>query len=269
MIRKPSQPKAGENLRSTTAHRPPGTLFIVGTPIGSPRDITLRAVDILRQVAVVAAETPLITQTFLAQHGIGTTITSYGPRNYHEKIALLLRKMSDGHDVALVSDSGMPVIYDPGRLLIAAARKANLPVSVIPGPSALTAAIALSGYPGDSLVFEGSLPQRRPQLQRFLARFEFESRAVVLFIRPGSIRSVMQSIAQTLPVRNVTVAADLTTSHEIIYQGTPAVLLRKIVSLRRDAEVTLVLPGAGKRRRSGKTAKSGRVEGSSRRPDGG
>ncbi|MBA5866153.1 MAG: 16S rRNA (cytidine(1402)-2'-O)-methyltransferase [Nitrospira sp. CR1.3] len=268
MIREPSQPKAGENLRSTTANRPPGTLFIVGTPIGSPRDITLRAVDILKQVAVVAAETPLVTQTFLARHGIGTTITSYGPRNYQEKIALLLRKISDGHDVALVSDSGMPVIYDPGRLLIAAAHKAKLPVSVIPGPSALTAAIALSGYLGNRLVFEGSLPHRRPQLQRLLASFEFESRPVVLFLHPGSLRSVMQSIARTLPARTVTVAADLTTPHEIIYQGKPAGLVRKLVSLRKEAEVTLVLRGTVKRRRSGKTAKRRRVEGSSRR-DGG
>src|SRR5919108_3564370 len=121
MGRQKSQQTSGKPSSSHDARHHRGTLFIVGTPIGCPDDITLRAKATLEQVSIVAAETPLVARALLDYHGIRTSITGYD-RGDEEKIAILLDRLHAGHDIALVSDSGMPVIYDPGRLLIAAAR---------------------------------------------------------------------------------------------------------------------------------------------------
>jgi 16S rRNA (cytidine1402-2'-O)-methyltransferase len=120
----------------TTTPRSPGTLYVVGTPIGHPDDITIRALATLRRVSVIASEDPRVTQALLARHGITATVTSYGPLNRHEKVRLLLHRLTQGQDIALVSDNGTPVIYDPGSLLVAAAHQAGIPVKVIPGSSA-------------------------------------------------------------------------------------------------------------------------------------
>jgi 16S rRNA (cytidine1402-2'-O)-methyltransferase len=162
MGRQKSQQTSRKAVGSAHRRSRPGTLFIVGTPIGSPEDLTLRAKTILGQVSIVAAETPAATRALLDHHGIAATITGYQGDN--EKIAVLLDRMDAGHDVALVSDSGMPVIYDPGHRLIAAARAAGHTVTLVPGPSALTAAAALSGFGADRLVFVGRLPRSGRQL---------------------------------------------------------------------------------------------------------
>src|SRR5690349_17087634 len=137
MGRQKSQQTSRKPAGSDIGRRAAGTLFVVGTPIGSPDDLTLRARTILGRVSVIAAETPLATQALLEHHGIAATITAY--QADEEKIAVLLDRLDRGHDIALVSDSGMPVIYDPGRLLVAAAHAAGHSVTVVPGPSALTA----------------------------------------------------------------------------------------------------------------------------------
>ena len=146
MARQKSQQTSRKASGSPNGRRRSGTLFIVGTPIGSPDDLTIRARAVLGQVSIVAAETPLATQALLSYHGISATITGYG-RGEEEKIAVLLDRLNAGHDIALVSDCGMPVIYDPGRMLITAAQDAGYRVTVVPGPSALTAAAAFLDIP--------------------------------------------------------------------------------------------------------------------------
>jgi len=121
MGRQKSQQTSRKASRSEHNRRPTGTLFIVGTPIGCPDDLTLRARTILARVSIVVAETPFTARTLLDCHGIEATVTGYGQGD-QEKIAVLIDRLAAGHDIALVSDSGMPVIYDPGRLLISAAR---------------------------------------------------------------------------------------------------------------------------------------------------
>lgn len=251
MIRKPSQPKSGSHAHTIKGGRRPGTLFVVGTPIGCPEDLSLRAVHIFQRVAFLAAETPRATQLLLTHHNIQATITSYGPHNCHEKVAVLLHRLREGHDVALVSDNGMPVIYDPGRSLIAAAHKAGLPVTVIPGPSVLTTAVALSGYSGDSIVFEGRLPKTKRSFLRFISWFKGDPRTTVFFVQPDFLSTVMEVLAQTLPTRNVTLAIDLTGPEEALLQGRPGRLLTEISSLRQDAKITLVLEGGKKQKRKG------------------
>ncbi len=146
-----------------------GTLYVVSMPIGHPDDITLRALATLRHVTVVTSEDPRVTQALLAHHGITATITSYGPLNRDEKIRLLLHRLTQGQDVALVSDNGTPVIFDPGTRLVAAAHQAGIPVKAIPGPSTLTTAAAISGFSGDAIIFEGRLPSTSHRLGQYLS----------------------------------------------------------------------------------------------------
>jgi 16S rRNA (cytidine1402-2'-O)-methyltransferase len=220
-----------------------GTLYIVGVQIGNPDDITIRALATLKRVAVIASETPLATQVLLSHHHIPATVTSYGPHHLQEKIEVLLAKLKQGEDVAFVSDNGMPVIYDPGQRLIAGAHKAGLAVTVIPGPSTLTAAIALSGYSGDRLLFEGRLPHGRQQMMRFMEGLSQERRTMVFFVRPGTITQILNVLRDVFPARQMTLAVDLTKPNETLYQGAPDLALEKAASLPKSAECTVVLEG--------------------------
>ena len=173
----------------TTTSRPPGTLYVVSTPIGHPDDITLRALATLRRVTVIASEDPRVTQALLAHHGITATVTSYGPLNRHEKMLLLLHRLMQGQNVALVSDNGTPVIYDPGSLFVAAAHQAGIPVKAIPGPSTMTAAAAISGFSGDAIIFEGHLPSTSRRLAQYLSQLRKERRTLVFYVDSTSSSS--------------------------------------------------------------------------------
>jgi 16S rRNA (cytidine1402-2'-O)-methyltransferase len=228
--------------------RGPGKLFIVGTPIGSPDDLTLRARTILGQVSFVAAETPLATRALLDYHGITTDITGYGGGD-DDKIAVFLDRLEAGDEIALVSDSGMPVIYDPGRLLIAAARAAGHRVTIVPGPSSLTAAAALSGLSADRLLFVGRLPRSNRQLDRFFAELTHETATVVMYAAVSMLPRILKRIGSRLPNRTVTLAVNMTKDDERVYQGKAGALSRRVQSVPHESEVTLVLSGARKGRK--------------------
>lgn len=243
MARDGSQPNEREKGGKAARPCPPGTLYVVSTPIGHPDDITLRALATLRQTAIIASEDPLTTQTLLAHHGITATITSYNPSNRQEKIQILLYRLTQGQDVALVSDNGTPVIYDPGSLLVAAAHRARVPVKSIPGPSALTAATAISGFSGDAIVFEGRLPSTKPRLAQYLSRLQRERRALVCYVSPRSLTGLLKALAKILPVRQIAVAMSLTTNKETLYRGKPGELLDQIGSVSNRLAVTVVIEG--------------------------
>jgi 16S rRNA (cytidine1402-2'-O)-methyltransferase len=242
MRRQKSQQTSRKVSRTETDGRRTGRLFVVGTPIGSPDDLTLRARTILGQVSIVAAETPLITRALLEHHDIAARVTGYDGGD-EEKIRILLDRLGAGHDIALVCDGGMPVIYDPGRLLIAAARTAGHPVTVIPGPSALTAAAALSGFSADRLVFAGRLPRSRRQLDRFISSLRNEAGAAVMFTPSSAVRRVLGCIRRLLPERTLMLAVNMTKSDERVYHGDAGALLKEMFTIGGDAEVTLVLSG--------------------------
>jgi 16S rRNA (cytidine1402-2'-O)-methyltransferase len=246
MGRQKSQQSSRKSTGLDMAPSRTGTLFIVGTPIGSPDDLTFRARTILRHVAIVAAESPLITRTLLDHHGIAATITGY--QGDKEKIAVLLDRLSAGHDIALVSDSGMPVIYDPGRLLIAAARAAGHSVTVVPGPSALTAAAALSGFSGDRLLFVGRLPRSRRQLDQLFSPFIHEPATVVMFAPPSALPRVLECIERLLPHSTAMLAVNMTKADERLYHGKAGALRQLARSIDKDSEITLVLSVARKER---------------------
>ena len=220
-----------------------GTLYVVSTPIGHPDDITLRALAILRHVAIIASEDPRATQTLLAHHGITTIVTSYGPFNRHEKMLLLLHRLTQGEDVALVSDNGTPVIYDPGNLFVAAAHQAGIPVKAIPGPSTLTAAAAISGFPGDAIIFEGHLPPTRRRLTQYLSQFKKEQKTLVFYVAPRALPGVLRTMVQIFSTRQTVLAMNLTTSKETLARGKPAELLDKIGPVVRDSAITIVVEG--------------------------
>jgi 16S rRNA (cytidine1402-2'-O)-methyltransferase len=243
MARQKSQPTSAKVHRRTAGQGDAGTLFIVGTPIGSPDDLTIRARTILGQVSIVAAENPLVTQSLLAHHGIRATVTSY-ERGQEDKLAVLIDRLQSGHDVALVSDAGMPVIYDPGRLLVAAAQAAQCRVTVIPGPSAVTAAAALSGYAGDRILFIGRLPRARQHLDRLFTTLKGEAGTTILFAQRPELTRALQCMQRILPHRAMTVAVNMTRDDERLWYGCAASLLKDVRGLPANVEITLALSGA-------------------------
>ena len=245
MARQKSQQTSRKASESPNGPRRTGALFIVGSPIGSPDDLTIRARAVLRQVSIVAAENPLVTQALLLKHRISATVTSYGRRD-EGKIAILLDRLKAGYDIALVSDCGMPVIYDPGRRLVAAARAAGYQVTVIPGPSALTAAAAISGESADRLLFLGRLPQSAQRLDRLFRELRREIGTTVMFAPTSAVPRILERMRRILPDRKLTLALDMTKDDERVHQGDARALLQQVRSFSKDSEVTLVLSGARK-----------------------
>jgi 16S rRNA (cytidine1402-2'-O)-methyltransferase len=181
----------------------------------------------------------------LAQHGITATITSYGPSNRHEKVRLLLHRLIQGQDVALVSDNGSPVIYDPGSLLVTAAHQTGIPVKSIPGPSAITATTAISGFSGDAIIFEGRLPSTGPRLTQYLSRLRKERRTLVCYVRPKALIGFLKALTQILPSRQIAIAVNLTTNEETLSRGRPGELLNQIEPVSNESAVTVVIEGYG------------------------
>ena len=243
MTRDGSQPNDRGVGGRTTTSRPPGTLYVISTPIGHPDDITLRALATLRRVAVIASEDPRVTQALLDYHGITATVTSYGPLNRHEKMLVLLHRLTQGEDVALVSDNGTPVIYDPGSLLVAAAHQAGIPVKAIPGPSTMAAATAISGFSGDAIIFEGHLPSTSHRLAQYLSQLRKERRTLVFYVDPRALTGLLKILAQILPTRQIAIAINLTTCEETLSRGRPGELFDQIGPVPKDSAVTVVIDG--------------------------
>jgi 16S rRNA (cytidine1402-2'-O)-methyltransferase len=164
------------------------SLFVVATPIGNLDDITLRALNVLKQVALIAAEDTRRTGTLLRHFGISTPTTSLHAHNERQKLPQLLQKLSDGQDLALVSDAGTPVVADPGQRLIAGAIEKGFPVVPIPGASAVMAALVVSGFHADSFRFAGFAPAGSNDRTKWLGSLGYDDLPVVFFEAPHRIR---------------------------------------------------------------------------------
>jgi 16S rRNA (cytidine1402-2'-O)-methyltransferase len=199
----------------------PATLFVVATPIGNLEDITLRAISILKQVTLIAAEDTRRTGTLLRHFGIGTPTTSYHAHNERRKLPELLRKLAEGQNLALVSDAGTPVIADPGQRLVAAAVAHGIRVVPIPGASAVMAALAASGLPLEAFVFLGFAPSRSNDRKKWFADVAAELKPVVFFEAPHRIKSALVSLSQVLVNRPILVCRELTKVHEEIVRLSP------------------------------------------------
>jgi len=192
-----------------------GILYVVATPIGNLEDVTLRALRVLRDVSIVAAEDTRRTARLLQHYSISTPATSLHAHNEHEKTPKLIERLQRGDAVALVSDAGTPAVSDPGETLIRAARDAGIRVESIPGPSAVMAAISSSGLEAGEFTFVGFPPSRSNDRRRWLERILSEPRLVVLFEAPHRIIGLLTEIASISgPDRPVGVARELTKVHE-------------------------------------------------------
>ncbi len=216
------------------------TLYVVGTPIGNLKDITLRALRILSEVGLIAAEDTRVTRRILSRYEIGTPLTSYNEHNSHAKKPALLARLAED-DVALVTDAGTPGINDPGAWLVEAAAAAGHAVSAIPGPSAPTAALSVSGMYGDSFVYLGFLPKRRADRVKLLASVAAQDRTLVALETPHRLRDALRDIAGTLGDRPIAVCRELTKLHEEVFRGTVSEAVEHFQEPR--GEFTLVIQG--------------------------
>lgn len=192
----------------------PASLYVVATPIGNLEDITLRALSTLKSVALIAAEDTRRTSILLRHFGISTPTTSLHEHNEREKLPRLLQTLAGGQDVALVSDAGTPVVADPGQRLIAAAIEQRIAVVPIPGPSAVLAALTVSGLPADQFVFAGFAPAKSNDRTAWLTAFAEEKRPVVFFEAPHRIRKMLETIPKILVDRPIIICRELTKLHE-------------------------------------------------------
>lgn len=227
---------------------------MVGTPIGNLSDITLRALETLSAVCVIAAEDTRQTAKLLARHQISTPTVSYHEHSGARRTADLVERMRSGQDVAIVTDAGMPVLSDPGADLVAAAVAAGITVVPVPGPSALTAAVAVSGIAAERFAFEGFLPREGKGRRRILRDLASERRALVFFEGPHRLGDTLVDMATILgSERPVAICRELTKIHEEIERTT----LGEAAERYRDrdvlGEITLVV-GASPSERSGRQA---------------
>ena len=226
-----------------------GTLYIVSTPIGNLEDITIRAVRVLKEVGIIAAEDTRHTRQLCAHFGIPTPLTSYHDFNKEEKTAVLLDRLRSGISVALVSDAGTPVISDPGYFLITRSIEAGILVVPIPGPSAVLAALAASGLPTDAFRFEGFLPRKDGPRSKRIESLREDSASLILFESPHRIEKLLTSLRAILGNRRAVLARELTKLFEEFHRGTLDELLMHVQSRPPKGEITLVVEGAQKRKR--------------------
>ena len=216
------------------------TLYVVATPIGNLEDITLRALRVLSEVGLIAAEDTRVTRRLLNRYEIGTPLTSYNEHNSPAKLPAILARLAEG-DVALVTDAGSPGINDPGAWLVEAAAEAGHAVATVPGPSAPTAALSVSGMYGDSFVYLGFLPKKRANRVKVLASVAAQERTLVILETPHRLRDALQDIAGALGDRPIAVCRELTKLHEEIFRGTVSQAIDHFQEPR--GEFTLVIQG--------------------------
>jgi 16S rRNA (cytidine1402-2'-O)-methyltransferase len=224
-----------------------GTLQVVATPIGNLADLSPRAQQVLGGADVIAAEDTRRTLQLLQSLGISRPLVSLFEHNESQRVPRLLERLAAGQSVALVSDAGTPLLSDPGFELVRAASRAGFAVQAIPGPSAITAALAVAGLPTQRFCFEGFLPARAAERRSALAALAHEARTLVFFEAPHRIRATLADLAAEFGAeREAVVTRELTKAHESIYRGTLAEL--GLTAARDEnferGEITLVVAGA-------------------------
>ena len=223
-------------------------LFIVATPIGNLEDITFRAVRILSEVDLIAAEDTRHTRVLLSKYNINTPLTSYHKFNIKAKTPYIISIIREGKNLALVSDSGMPGISDPGYELIKAAIDAGIKVEPIPGASAAVTALAVSGLPTDRFIFEGFLPRKPGKKKKILKSLCNESRSIIIYESPYRVIKTLEEIKEVFGERQIAVCRELTKKFEEIVRGKAGEVLEKLRDSRVRGEIVLVISGQAAQR---------------------
>jgi 16S rRNA (cytidine1402-2'-O)-methyltransferase len=217
----------------------PGSLYVVATPIGNLEDITLRALRVLREAAIIAAEDTRRTAKLLSHYSISTPTTSVHAHNETRRIEALLERLAAGDDVALVSDAGTPGVSDPGRQVVAAALARGFKVVAIPGPSAVIAALVSSGFETDSFLFAGFPPRRSKAREKWLRSLASQPNTAVFFEAPHRIRETLAAAQPIFGNRPIAIARELSKIHEQLVIGPISEVLPSLSGPR--GEYTMVL----------------------------
>ncbi|MCI0812618.1 MAG: 16S rRNA (cytidine(1402)-2'-O)-methyltransferase [Chloroflexi bacterium] len=217
------------------------TLYVIGTPIGNLEDITLRALRVLKEVGLIAAEDTRVTRRLLSHFDIHTRMFSYNDNNRVARMPKLLSEL-EIMDVALVSDAGMPGVNDPGHQLVQAAREAGFGVVPVPGPSAVTTAISVAGIPLQQFTYLGFLPRRKAARLKLLESVAEAERPLVILETPHRLRAALADLREALGNRQISVCRELTKLHEEVFRGAISEAIEHFTAPR--GEITLVVEGA-------------------------
>jgi 16S rRNA (cytidine1402-2'-O)-methyltransferase len=226
-----------------------GVLYVVSTPLGNLEDMTPRGIRILREAELIAAEDTRTTRKLLNHFGIRTPQTSYFEHNEPKKAETLLRRIMEGQKIALVSEAGTPGISDPGFRLIRLAIRHGIPVIPIPGPSAATAALSVSGLPTDSFLFLGFLPSKPTKRRKAIEGWKDWDRTLILYESPHRLRATLTDLLEILGDREIALARELTKQFEEILRGPVSQVLQELGERRIRGEITVVLAGKRKTKR--------------------
>ncbi len=229
-----------------------GTLYVVATPIGNLEDMTFRAVRILQEVALIAAEDTRHSRKLLDHYAIKTALISYHEHNEEQRSAQLLERLQAGESLALISDAGTPCIADPGYRLVSRCREAGLSVAAVPGPSALVAALSISGLPTDAFRFIGFLPAKSHGRRKLLEQFNDEQQTIAFYEGPHRLLACLQDIVDVCGAeRQLSVARELTKRHEELFSGTAAEAVAYYAAGKVRGELVLLLGPAAPRKPQG------------------
>jgi len=222
----------------------PGILYIVPTPIGNLEDITLRALRVLKEVELIAAEDTRHTQHLLAHFGIKTALTSYHDHNERGKARTLVERLKSGASIALVSDAGTPAISDPGYRIVVDAIEAGIQVVPLPGASALTTALCASGLPTDRFFFEGFLPAKAQARKAKLQSLRGEAATLIFYEAPHRLLDSLAEILEIFGDREISVARELTKVHEEFRRGKLSEVVRALADRDIKGEIVIMVHGA-------------------------
>lgn len=221
-----------------------GTLTLVGTPIGNLSDMSPRAVKALQECDFIAAEDTRVTMNLLNHFGVRKPLVSYYEHNKRQRGGEILTRLQAGESAVLVTDAGMPAISDPGEDLVALCHEAGIPVTVVPGPSAVVTALALSGLPTGRFTFEGFLSVNRRSRREHLESLRQERRTMVFYEAPHKLPATLRDMAETLGDRRVALVRELTKIHEEVIRTTLAAAARRFAAEAPRGEFVLVIEGA-------------------------
>lgn len=222
-----------------------GKLYVVATPLGNLEDMTMRAVRVLGEVDLIAAEDTRHSRKLLDHFGIRARLTSYYDQVEERRAGPLVREMLDGRTVALISDAGTPCIADPGYRLVRAAAEAGVPIEVIPGPCAVTAALSIAGLPTDRFTFEGFVPAREVAREKFFAALASETRTLVFYEAPHRLAKTLAALGAAMGERDIVVCRELTKLYEETWRGTVSEVEAQVAARTSGVQGELVLIVSG------------------------
>ena len=233
--------------QSTGLNSTEAVLYIVSTPIGNLEDVTLRALRVLKEVDLIAAEDTRHTRRLLAHYEISTPTTSYFEGNQIQKGERLVARLKAGESIALVSDAGTPTISDPGYRLLAQCIEVDIPIIPIPGPSACIAAASVAGLPLHNFVFEGFLSPKSGRRKRQLTDLHEEKRTLIFYESPHRVIPFLQDVLEVFGNRQVSVARELTKKFEEVFRGKVTEAIEKLQRTTPRGEFTIVIAGSPSR----------------------